>query len=307
MKLPARLVLAFGLALGSTLFTHATLTDRQRSTLEAFRTAYAEGLERGRPELFAPHVAEDFRLMIEMQPTVVGRANALLYYCSLGGRFSVPAYRRQIIEVLDLGSRVVEAGRFTARYMRKSDGQAYDLIGKYVDLWAKAADGGLSLVTQGWNYDQGIPIGEELRFAEVPSLVAAFQARTPLTTSARLEIAAMGLLIEKAVVQHDASLFSKCYADDAILLPNYGPAYRGRAEIDPYAVDHFAHLPVFEKLDIRNDRVDELEGFVVEYASHVANWKNGDASGVNTGKNLRIWRREPNHSLKIIVQLGAYD
>ena len=112
---------------------------------------------------------------------------------------------------------------------------------------------------------------------------------------------------QKAVVQHDASLFSRCYADDAILLPNYGKAYRGRAEIDPYAVDHFAHFPVFEKLDIRNDRVDESGGFVIEYASHVANWRNGDASGVNTGKNLRIWRREPDHSLKIIVQLGAYD
>lgn len=307
MKFPGRLVLALGLALGLTLSTHATLTDQQRSTLDAFRIAYAEGMERGSPESFAPHVAEDFRLMIEMQRTVMGRANTLLYYRALGGRFSVPVYRREIIEMLDLGSRVVEAGRFTARYMRKSDGQAYELIGKYVDLWAKAADGSLSLVTQAWNYDQGIPIGDELRFSEVPSLVAAFQARAPLTTSGRIEIAAMGLLIEKAVVQHDASLFSKCYADDAILLPNYGQAYRGRAEIDAYAVEHFAHFPVFEKLDIRNDRVDEFEGFVVEYASHVANWKNGDASGVNTGKNLRIWRREPDHALKIIVQLGTYD
>jgi ketosteroid isomerase-like protein len=219
----------------------------------------------------------------------------------------VPACRREVIDVLDLGARVVEAGRFTARYARKSDGQKYELIGKYVDLWAKAADGSLSLITQAWNYDQGVPIGDELRFAEVPAITAAFQPRVPVTTNGRLELAALGLLIEKAVIQHDDLLFVRCYADDAIMLPNYGPACRGRAEIDAYAAPHFQHFSVFEKLDIRNDRVDEFDGIIVEYASHVANWRRGDSSGVNTGKNLRIWRRQPDHSLKIIVQIGAYD
>src|SRR5690349_11778272 len=135
MKFAGRPVLALVLALGSTLFTHAALTERQRTALDVFRTAYAEGLSLGSPESFAPHLAEDFRLMVEMQRTVVGRANVLGYYRSLGARFIVSEYRREVIDVLDLGVRVVEAGRFTARYVRKSDGQAYELIGKYVDLW----------------------------------------------------------------------------------------------------------------------------------------------------------------------------
>ena len=64
---------------------------------------------------------------------------------------------------------------------------------------------------------------------------------------------------------------------------------------------------MFEKLDIRNDRIDEFDDVIVEYASHVANWRNGDSSGVNTGKNLRIWRRGPDHGLKIVLQIGSYD
>jgi hypothetical protein len=39
----------------------------------------------------------------------------------------------------------------------------------------------------------------------------------------------------------------------------------------------------------------------------VANWRNGESSGVGTGKNLRIWRREPNHSLKVVLSIGSYD
>ncbi len=70
---------------------------------------------------------------------------------------------------------------------------------------------------------------------------------------------------------------------------------------------HVKELPVFEELDIRNDRIDNLGTFVIEYASHIASWKNGDSSGVGLGKNIRIWRREADHSLKLFRAIGMYD
>jgi hypothetical protein len=67
------------------------------------------------------------------------------------------------------------------------------------------------------------------------------------------------------------------------------------------------HLPVFEKLDMRNDRIEVTGRYVIECASHVANWRNGESSGVNTGKNIRIWRREPDGALRIFLAIGMYD
>ena len=64
---------------------------------------------------------------------------------------------------------------------------------------------------------------------------------------------------------------------------------------------------MFEKLDIRNDRVDDLNDFVIEYASHIAIVRNGDWSGVFTGKDLAIWRRTKNGSLKIFRHIAMYD
>ena len=246
--------------------------------------------------------------MPEFQRTVLGRDHATKYYQALTDRFAVQTYRRDVIDFLDLGTRLVETGRFTERLVGKGQAPTYDLSGKYLDLWEKTADGRLLLVTQTWNYDHQVEQGEALRFADVPAVVAAFQRRTPVTDNISLELAALGYLIEATVTLHDAPVFSRLYADDAILLPNYGPLCQGRKEIDAYVAEHFhRQLSVFEKLDIRNDRIDALDGYVIEYASHVASWKNSGWSGVNSGKNLRIWRREPDHSLKIIVQLGTYD
>ena len=45
----------------------------------------------------------------------------------------------------------------------------------------------------------------------------------------------------------------------------------------------------------------------MEYASHVANRRSGDHSGVNTGKNLKIWRREADGSLKIFRSIDMYE
>jgi hypothetical protein len=156
----------------------------------------------------------------------------------------------------------------------------------------------------------GSPLQEtadELRFAEVPSVQMAFQAHVPVRNSISFELAALNLLTEAAVSQHDARVWSLFFADDAVLLANHTPICRGRKAVDDYIEDHVKGLPVFEKLDIRNDLINDLGTYVVEYATHVANWRNGDSSGVNTGKNLRIWRREPSGALKLFRQIGMYD
>ena len=146
-----------------------------------------------------------------------------------------------------------------------------------------------------------------LRFTELPSVQIALQGRVPVKDNISFELAALGLLLEKAVSQHDARLWSQFYTDDAMMIHSFAPLDNGKKAVDSFIESHVKTLPVFEKLDIRNDRIDVSGDYVVEYASHVANWRNGDSSGVSTGKNIRIWRREPDGSLKIFRQIGMYD
>jgi ketosteroid isomerase-like protein len=135
----------------------------------------------------------------------------------------------------------------------------------------------------------------------------ALGAHLPVKGGVSFDLAGLNVLLGVAIAQHDAAVWEQFFADDAVLLPNYAPICRGRREIDEYIVPHTAQLPVFEHLDIRNDRIDDLGGYVIEYASHVANWRSGDSSGVSSGKNLRIWRREQGGGLRLFWQIGNYD
>ena len=296
-----------GFATDAKLHATTMVTAAHATALQKFRADQIKSILDGNPAILSAYYDENIRLMTESIKTVLGRANALAYHQAFSARFSVKEYTRNEMEIIDLGSRVVEVGLFTVKLAVKSTGDEYTLAGKYMDIWAESGTDGLSLITAAWNYDHPVEIADELRFAEVPAVQMAFQAHVPVRDSISFELAALNKLLEASVSEHDATTWSLFFADDAILLPNRMPLCKGRKAVDEYLVEHVKYLPVFEKLDIRNDHIDDLGDYVIEYASHVANWRNGDSSGVNTGKNIRIWRRAPNGALKLFRQIGAYD
>jgi ketosteroid isomerase-like protein len=188
----------------------------------------------------------------------------------------------------------------------KATSKQYELKGKYIDIWKKE-QGKPVLITEAWNYDSQPEFGAQLRCEQVPVVDVALQPHLPVNDPIRFETAALSRLMEAAVSQHDAPLWAQFYSDNAILFAQGHSRYRGRKEIDEYIVEHTRELPIFEKLDIRNDRIDNLGNYVIEYASHIANWRNGSSSGVGLGKDLRIWRREEGGGLKIFRHIGMYD
>jgi ketosteroid isomerase-like protein len=305
------LMLAAGVAGFAALIEAAPGPDASaahQAILQQYRDAHVQALLTGDIARLLPTMqAEGLRLMPITQPTVFGPANAAAYHRAFLARFTVLDYARTSAGQFDLGSRVVEIGQFTQRLMHKATGETFHLNGKYLDAWEELPDGTLRLVTAAWNADTWLPQAEMFRFPEVPSVRTAFEPRAPIDTEVAFELAALGLLHEAAVVQKNAGVWSRFFADDAILLANNGGFHAGREAVDDYIAAHCPHLPVFEKLDLRNDRIEESGDYVLEYASQVANWRNGNSSGVGTGKNLRIWRREPNHALKVVLSIGSYD
>jgi len=293
---------------GYSAHTQDTQADTQTlAFLKQFRSAYTRALVDDRPDAAAAFYSPGVRLMPEFQKMVMTKPNALLYLKAYGARFDIKDFVREQIEVMDLGKRVIEFGTFTQQLLPRASGVDYTLRGKYADIWERTATGELMLITQAWNYSHKVDIAAQLTFPAVPAVTAAFLPRVPLTTNLAFELAAYGLLLESVITEHNATRWGMFYADDYMLLYSGHPVYRGRKEIDAYLEDHVKHLPVFEKLDIRNDRIDDLGRYVIVYASHVATVRDGDWSGVGTGKNFAIWRREPDGTLKICRGVATYD
>jgi ketosteroid isomerase-like protein len=298
--------IAFNLAI---LHAQPATTPDEKTVafLKRFRSDFIKTmLDKNRSNIQG-YYAGNMRLMPEFQKTIIGKGHALKYFEAFANRFDVREYNRDEIEILDLGSQVVEHGMFSMNMVLKSTNKEHELKGKYQDIWEKQPDGKLLLITQGWNYNHQVPFSEALRFAEVPSVNIALEPHLPVNSNISFELAALCRLMESAISQHDNKIWAQFYTDDGMFIYSFNPIYKGRKALDAFLEKHVNEMPIFEKLDIRNDRIDNLGVFVIEYASHVAIWRNGASSGVNTGKDVRIWRREKEGSLKILRSMAMYD
>ncbi len=299
-----------GLAAGVTFAGETrstTLTAEQVTRLERHRADYGQAVLNGAASECVASFAPDVRLMPEYHGTLFGRTEAERYFRAFSGRLNVVRYERVAVRTWNLGERLIEIGRFVQTCVRRDDGRARELEGKYADVWSRSEGGEWEVIATTWNYSRWPEFADELRFSEVAGVRIAMEAHVAVKGGLSFELAALNRLQERAIVEKDHRVWSQFYADDAVLLPNHDTVREGRSEIDEYLESHVGHMPVYEKLDIRNDRIDDLGEWVIDYASHVAIWRNGEASGVNTGKNIRIWRREPRGGLKMVCQAGTYD
>jgi ketosteroid isomerase-like protein len=276
-----------------------------KNTLEKFRKDYEKAMLSESLKDISDSYSKDIRLMPEFQKTILGKDNIRLYYAAFFNRFDVKKYSRDTIETLDFGKRVIELGYFSMNI--KSATTEYELKGKYQNIWERLPNGTLTLITEAWNYNHGVDFSEQLKFDNVPSIHMALQAHLPVNSNISFELAGLNALMETTISHGDAKIWSQFFTDDGMFIYSYNPIYKGRKQLDEYLEKHVKELPIFEKLDIRNDQIDELDKYVIEYATHIANWRNGAYSGISTGKNIRIWRREPNGSLKICRQMAMYD
>ena len=281
------------------------VAGEHRAALDAYRVEIAGSYLRGNPQDAVRPMTDSVRLMPAYQKTIIGKADAATYYRAFLNRFAIRAYQRSPIEVADLGQRVMEIGRFTMTLARGSE--THTFAGKYMDLWEKSADGSLRLHTAAWNHDEMPKIAEQLRFAEVPSMHLALQARAPVTAGITLELAALQKLEEWAIAQHDGKTWALFYADDGIVLSNQGTVVSGRKALDEYFDRHAKALPSFEKLDLRTHQVDDLGDYVVEYSSGVVTWRVNEWSGVSLGKGILIWRRAKGGTPQIWRAISMYD
>lgn len=250
-------------------------------------------------------VSEDIRLMPEFQSTIISKANAEAYYEAFFDRFEISSCERQSFEVTDIGEYVVELGHFNMEI--QDDKKDYSLKSRYLCIWEKQG-GDLIKTIEAWNYSHATDLQDRLRFKEVPSLIPAFAAHVPIADNISFELQALNVLMSNIIIRHDHEVWSQFFSDDGMFVYTANPIYQGRQQLDAFIKKHATEeIGVFEHLDIRNDTILESGNYVIELASHIASYRSGQYSGINTGKDLRIWRREENGTLKIYRQIAMYD
>lgn len=299
------LILVFSLCV-NLAFSQTQPDSQTLARLKQFRNDFIQSQSDKKFEKLQTYYADDIRLMPEFQKTVNGKTNSLLYDQAFAKRFEVQNYERHETETIDIGARVIESGFFTMKLTLKSKQQTEVVRGKYLDLWQKE-NGKLLLLTQAWNYDRALPMENEFDFEDVPSENVALQARVPIQNNTSFELAALSLLTEKIVSDHDHKLWTQLYSDDGCFYYSRTPPVAGKKALAEFFEEHARTLVIFDKLDIRSDRIDDFGNFVIAYSSHIAVIHTGDYSGITTGKDLAIWRRETNGSLKIFRHIAMYD
>lgn len=281
--------------------------EEQLSFLSKFNQHYELAIKKGNPAILETYWANDLRIMPEYQKTIMGKANAFKYQKAFANRFEVLDYQRKKLEVLNLGLMIVEFGTFTMQLKLKENGQAYTLLGNYGNFWKLQSTGDLLLVTETWNYSERVECAPQLVFDEVPIVHTATKAHLPVKEPISFEIKAFNSFTEEIIAQHDADLWGQLYGNDCKLIYSNHPIYSGKEEINTFLAAHVKELPTFEKLDIRTDQIENLGDYIVEYSSHIAIIKDGDWSGVGTGKNIVIWKRQSDCSLKVFRNMAMYD
>lgn len=249
--------------------------------------------------------SDSVRLMPEFQPTVLSKQHAAAYFQAFFNRFEVQSYQRAVYEVLDLGSRLIELGTFRITFADTA--RSYELQGKYFNIWLSRPGEKPKLFTEAWNYDHSVDFAEQLRFTSVPTVKMALEPHLPIQDNISFELAGLNALMERIISEKDGRLWPMFYADDGITFHSFSPMVVERKALDHYFEAHAQEMPVFEKLDVRTDRIDELDGYVIEYATAIANWRRDLYSGISTSKNIRLWKRQANGSLKIYRMIAMYD
>lgn len=290
-----------------TAFSQPLPDKDSQAFFQTYNDLFVQSIRNGKPELIGQHLTSESRLMAPFQKTVVSKSNMIVYYQAFAEQFLVEDYVMSEIEILDLGTRFIQDGIFTMKLSVRSDKRKIEVKGKYMNVWENSPDGQHKLIAICWNLNERSDVGDLFRFNSVPVFDVALAGHTPVNDNTSFELAAYNCLQETVITEKDWKVWSLYYSDDAIVLSNNGPMVRGRAEIDQYIETHVKEMPVFEKLSIRNDRIEVSGNYVIEFASHIAVVRNGGWSGTGLGKDIRVWRREKGGYLKIIRAIGAYD
>jgi len=156
---------------------------------------------------------------------------------------------------------------------------------------------------EAWNYNHWVDDWGRFAFPELKS----YDHFSVELKEVPLQVTALNKLSEEIISKHDPKRWTQLYDDEGMLLYSHSPLYQGKPAIKAHLEEHVKGLVVFNNLDIGNYFLEELDEYIIELGNHQVNWANGGRQGLSKGKNIRIWKKHSDGSIKIFRQTAMYD
>ncbi|MEM6802294.1 MAG: nuclear transport factor 2 family protein [Bacteroidota bacterium] len=271
--------------------------------LDRFEEASVQSLLEADAALRSIFYTKESFLMAEYQKVLKEGDHIEQYYQAFLTRYKVTNYKKERIEVLDLGGWILETGRFQMELSSRSGASHESYEGKYQNLWRLEEKGDWKIFAEAWNYSHQVEDWESLSFPELGS----YNHLGSTVEGIPLEILGLNKISEEIISQHDAKRWAQLYDEAGMLLYSHSPFYQGKKAISAHLVEHVKGLPTFNRLDIGTFFIEELDEYIIELGNHEVDWSYGDRQGISRGKNIRIWKKYPNASMKIYRQAAMYD
>ena len=97
------------------------------------------------------------------------------------------------------------------------------------------------------------------------------------------------------------------YAEDAVFYPFADSAKAGQAVLTPYLKAYHQYDVLIDHIEILPYDYVDFGDYILEYSLFDVDWRFGEHSGTNQGKGIRLWKRQPDNSLKIYRHIGLHN
>jgi len=240
--------------------------------------------------------SSDAIFMLEYQRTLRGHTHIKAYYTQLFAEQKISTMHREFQETIELGEFSIGIGSFNKTWTRISDGHTIVHDGKFWCIWRKT-DGKYALFAYAEGYHR------ELCSDEFTTIDLGIQPKG----KTNLELKAYAALDEKAIRNWDPEIRIELFADDAIFYPFADTAKAGMDVLKLYLRAY--HQPGVEIDYIRGEPFEyfNFQGYVLQFSTFEVDWRFKEASGTNTGKGIRIWKRQEDGSLRIYRQIALHN
>lgn len=281
-----------------------TVTRKER--FQGFSTVLAKAEKEDDLITFTGFYEPTVMSMPEYQPILCGIQALSAYYKELFRRQRIHSNERTTQELIDLGKTVIEIGSFRKTYSSSESDSVQDVSGKFCTIWKQQPDHSFKIAKEAFGFFTDLPRPADwvvsLNGQSCPAVIHD-EGLLPF------ELRAYNALVEKYVRNGKGALRSQFFTNDGQFMPFAHPTVKGITDLRDYLVAYDTRSPEFhfDSLEVVTYDFEYIGDYVLEYPRFFVKWRMGGQSGHVQGKNIRIWRRQPDHSLKLYLELSTHD
>jgi ketosteroid isomerase-like protein len=252
--------------------------------------------------LYAPNTV----FMPEYQHTIKGKDGIKTYFKEIFNRRQTTVFNRKIMEVIDMKNMVAEIGTFNIEYTASNETKPTVLNGKYINIWTIQKNGSLQLKGEAYGYFHGVE-NPSSHVVNMPKEQSNNNVELTENTNIHFELMALNALNEKSVKTRDGNLRANFYTQDAIFMPFADSMKIGATAIRLHLIEYNKGNVTIDTIHVYSTFIEVADNYVIEYPRFYVKWRVPNMSGTGSGKGIRIWRREPDCSLKMYREIGVHD